>query len=76
MLFSNKYPNANEDRTYELNTYIWKKENDSCYICGRLTHFFETNMQCYICSEECDEVISEIWKENFDLNEILRIIRK
>jgi 2-methylcitrate dehydratase PrpD len=27
-------------------------------------------------SEECDEVINEIWKENFDLNEILRIIRK
>ena len=59
MLFSNKYPNANEDRTYELNTYVWKKENDSCYICGRLTHFFETNMQCYICSEECDEALYE-----------------
>lgn len=27
-------------------------------------------------SPECDEVINEVWKEEFDLNKIMRIIRK
>lgn len=27
-------------------------------------------------SAECDEIISEIWKEEFDINKIMRIIRK
>ena len=78
MLFSEKYPDArsivitNKDsgkeiaqlETYENGNYIWSVNRDNCYICGRITHFIETNMKCYICSEECDEALyREVFKE-------------
>jgi len=55
MLFSDKYPEANERKEYEHGNYIWNKNADNCYVCGRMTHFIEQGSKTYICSEECDE---------------------
>ena len=55
MLFSEKYPEANEQGQYEHGNYTWSKRPDNCYICGKLTHFIELNSEAYLCSEECDE---------------------
>lgn len=64
MLFSEKYPNANPNGTYEHGNYIYSASRDNCYLCGRITHFVESNMQCYVCSEECDEALYiQVFKE-------------
>lgn len=55
MLFSDKYPKANEHEEYENGNYIWSHKADNCYICGKLTHFIEVNAGAHICSEECDD---------------------
>ncbi len=55
MLFSDKYPEANEHEQYEHGNYIWSPKADNCYICGKLTHFIELNAGAHICSEECDD---------------------
>lgn len=55
MLFSKKYPNANTKDSYEHGHYIYSDKADNCYMCGRLTHFIELNIEGYICSEECDK---------------------
>jgi hypothetical protein len=55
MIFANKYPEAKENILYEYGNYMWSPKADNCYMCGRLTHFIEVNVQAHICSEECDE---------------------
>lgn len=55
MLFSEKYPETNDHTEYENSNYTWSSKADNCYICGKLTHFVETNTGAHICSEECDD---------------------
>lgn len=55
MLYSEKYPEASVNDTFECGNYIYSEKADNCYICGRLTHFVEINAGAHICSEECDE---------------------
>ena len=55
MLFNEKYPTAKEGEVVEHGDYVLNHDADNCYVCGRLTHFFERNAGTYICSEECDE---------------------
>jgi len=55
MLFTDKYPKAKVNELYEHGDYTYEKQADNCYVCGRMTHFYEKNVGTYICSEECDD---------------------
>ena len=57
MLFSEKYPEANDHEYYENGNYMWSSKADNCYVCGKLTHFIELNLGTHICSEECDDEV-------------------
>ena len=57
MKYSIKYANCKNDELVESNI-IYKDKKDNCYICSSLTNFIDTDFGAYICSEECNDAIT------------------
>lgn len=58
MKYDVKYPNAKPLEMVDA-TIMCGKKADSCAHCGMLTKFIDIDFDTHICSEECEEAITD-----------------
>ena len=58
MKYDVKYPNAQPLEMVDA-TIMCGKKADSCAHCGMLTKFIDIDFDTHICSEECEEAITD-----------------
>lgn len=58
MKYDQKYPNAKPLEMVDA-TIMCGKNADNCCHCGRLTKFVDVDFEAHICSEECEEAMTD-----------------
>ena len=58
MKYDLKYPNAKPMEMVDA-TIMCSTKADSCACCGMLTKFIDCDFETHICSEECEEAITD-----------------
>ena len=57
MKYDQKYPNAEPFKMVDA-TIMCGNKADNCWHCGQMTKFIDIAFEAHICSEECDEEIT------------------
>ena len=60
MKYADQYPNAEPLEMVSMSIMRGRK-CDNCCHCGRLTNFIDIDFEAYVCSEECDEALTNEW---------------
>ena len=61
--FDLKYPHLHHLEMSEDDAVLYSDDHGPCFVCGCDTHYIEINYQAWLCSEECERMLDEEYRD-------------
>ena len=62
MKYIDKYPNMK--KIVEEHDDIMRGRPDNCYVCGQITEYIDIDFCTHICSDECSDILFNMFLTN------------